>query len=162
MVDSERKREDRVKGFLFAVITRRFKRSKKNRQSATFRSRLRLRRSKTISQDVKKKKKKKTKKRSRKRRLGEGNLELQPRGVYAIPKRKLRFFFRAAVFSLDRPELGPYYALGFSHALLRNYRCQDYREGRLRLLFCGRICRTAPGPGQDFGSASRVYDSSGF
>lgn len=69
--------------------------------------------------------------------------------------RKLRFFFRNRVPGQPRA-LNT--AARFSHALLRNYRCQDYREGRPRLLFCGRICWTHP-RGPRFRLASCVYDS---
>lgn len=62
-----------------------------------------------------------------KKRKEIGNERLEPRGTRAIPRENCDSFFREP-------------ASGFSHAFLRNYRCQDYREGRLlRLLFCSRI-----------------------
>lgn len=50
--------------------------------------------------------------------------------------------FRASPFSrqptTDSCPKRSNHAGRFSHALMRNYRCRDYREGRARLLFCGR------------------------
>lgn len=80
-----------------------------------------------------------------KKRKEIGNERLEPRGTRAIPRENCDSFFREP-------------ASGFSHAFLRNYRCQDYREGRLlRLLFCSRIWWTpAPGTANIW---PRVYDS---
>ena len=78
-------------------------------------------------------------------RLGAGgSFRTVRRGAYGRPFEKITILFFAHLSLFRRATIvdpGPKrsnHAGGFSHALMRNYRCRDYREGRARLLFCGR------------------------
>lgn len=76
---------------------------------------------------------------------------LEPRDTCAILRENCDSFFRAPF----EP------ASGFSHAFLRNYRCQDYREGRLCVYcFAVEYGERRPGRGQDFDPCLRFLRAS--
>lgn len=88
----------------------------------------------------------KKRKKNRKRKVGAA-------GYVRDPERKLRFFFsRPCTFEP---------ASGFSHAFLRNYRCQDYREGRLCVYcFAVEYGERRPGHDEDFDPCLRFLRAS--
>lgn len=62
---------------------------------------------------------------------------------YSVRENYEILFFAHSLLRLLCPKRSSH-AVGFSHALTRNYRCRDYREGRARLLFCGRALNRWP------------------
>lgn len=74
-----------------------------------------------------------------------GSFQTARRGAYGRPysvRENYNSLFRASSFprqpTTNSCPKRSNHAGRFSHALMRNYRCRDYREGRARLLFCGR------------------------
>lgn len=91
-----------------------------------------------------------------------GRFKLARRGAYRRPysvRENYNSLFRAHPLRQDDSRLErSNHAGGFSHALMRNYRCRDYGEGRARVYCFAVEHADARGQRRDFLRCERISD----